>query len=135
MAEADLIRGKPVRTPTATASRSNRRARTEIPDAPETASAERGMANHATPLPYWAKNRVQRVPDRRCPICGGEVRRAHRGPTPRWCISCELGLRRVCQLRAYLRAAERLADALNRPEVAEAARVATRTLDDPAGQS
>jgi hypothetical protein len=41
----------------------------------------------------------------------------------------------VRQLRAYLRAAERLADALGRPEVAEAARVATRTLDDQAGQS
>jgi hypothetical protein len=97
--------------------------------------ADEVPANHATPLPYWARNRVQRVPDRRCPICGAEVRRAHRGPTPRCCISCELGLRRVRQLRAYLRAAERLADALGRPEVAEAARVATRTLDDQAGQS
>ena len=92
-------------------------------------------ANHATPLPYWAKNRVQRVPDRRCPICGGEVRRAHRGPTPRCCISCELGQRRVRQLRAYLRAAERLADALGRPEVAEAARVATGTLDAGGGHA
>jgi hypothetical protein len=88
-----------------------------------------GPANHATPLPYWAKNRVQRVPDRRCPICGGEVRRAHRGPTPHYCISCELDLRRVRQLGAYLRSAARLADALGRPEVAEAARLAARTLD------
>lgn len=98
-------------------------------------TVDAGPPNQAAPRPYWAKNRVQRVPDRRCPICGGEVRRAHRGPAPRCCVSCELGLRRVRQLRAYLRSAERLADALGRPEVAEAARVATRTLDDQAGQS
>ena len=98
-------------------------------------SVDAAPANHATPLPYWAKNRVQRVPDRRCSICGGEVRRAHRGPTPRCCVSCELGRRRVRQLRAYLRAAERLADALGRPEVAEAARVATGTLDAREGHA
>ena len=92
-------------------------------------------ANHATALPYWAKNRVQRVPDRRCPICGGEVRRAPRGPTPRCCVTCAFGQRRVRQLRAYLRAAERLADALGRPEVAEAARVAIGTLDAGGAQA
>ncbi len=96
---------------------------------------DEGPPNHSTPLPYWAKNRVQRVLDRRCPICGGEVRRAHRGPTPRCCVSCEIGLRRERQLRAYLRAAERLADALGRPEVAEAARVATGTLDAREGHA
>jgi hypothetical protein len=111
---------------------SRRKAGTTLPPVPVGSVepiVDEAPANQPTPLPYWAKNRVQRVPDRACPLCGGPVLRAPRGPAPRCCVACEIALRRVRQLRAYLRAAERLAASLGRPEVAEAARVATTTLD------
>ena len=88
-----------------------------------------GPVNHTAYLPYWAKNRAQRVPDRRCVACGGPVFRARRGPSPRHCVACEIGLRRMHQLRAYLRAAERLAMSLDRSDVAEVAGAAVARLD------
>ena len=88
-----------------------------------------GSVNHTAYLPYWAKNRAQRVPDRMCVACGGPVFRAARGPAPRHCVPCEIGLRRMHQLRAYLRAAERLAMSLDRSDVAEIAGAAVARLD------
>jgi len=75
-------------------------------------------------------NRDQRVSDRECTICGGAVFRAARGPAPRWCPSCDAHLRRRRQLRAYLRAAARIADELSLREVAALARQAVTFLDD-----
>lgn len=89
-----------------------------------------GLINHSTHLPYWARNRAQRVLDRACVACGGPVLRARRGPAPRHCVPCEIGLRRTHQLRAYLRAAERLAESLDRSDVAAAARGAVARLDE-----
>ena len=92
-----------------------------------------GPANHPTPLPYWAKNRTQRVPNRSCASCDGPVFRARRGPAPRYCVACALRLRRVSQLRAYLRSAERLATALDRPLVGGLVRAALVELDGATG--
>lgn len=104
-------------------------------------SARRGEAPVSAPLadprpdhqsaalPHLARIRVQRVRERRCAGCGGPVLRARRGPAPRQCVACEIGTRRLRQLRAYLRSAERLADALGRADVAVAARAAVAILD------
>ena len=80
--------------------------------------------------PFGPKNRDQRVSDRECAICGGAVFRAPRGPAPRWCPSCDIHLRRRRQLRAYLRAASRIADELGIANIAALARQAVTSLDD-----
>ena len=88
-----------------------------------------GLPVHTAALPYWAKNRSQRVHDRGCAACGGLVYRARRGPAPRHCVPCAVGLRRRQQLRAYLCSAERLARAVGAPDVADAAGAAVALLD------
>ncbi len=90
--------------------------------------SEHALVLHATPLPYWARNRSQRVPGATCGACGGPVQRARRGPTPRHCVTCEIGLRRRRQLRAYLSSAARLAEEVARPEVATGIRTVLGTL-------
>ncbi len=113
--------------------RSRRTPRATLPPALQAAPAEptadEGAAHRTARLPYWAKNRVQRVRDRRCPACGDPILRAPRGPAPRYCLACDVGVRRLRQLRAYLRAAERLAAVLDRPAVAAAAAHAVVLLD------
>ena len=79
--------------------------------------------------PFGPKNRDQRVADRECAICRGAVFRAPRGPAPRWCLTCDAHLRRRRQLRAYLRAAGRIADEFSLPEVAELTRQAVALVD------
>jgi Cu2+-containing amine oxidase len=44
-------------------------------------------------------------------------------------VTCEVQARDLRQLRAYLRSAERLAAALDRSDIADAARVAVAALD------
>jgi hypothetical protein len=44
-------------------------------------------------------------------------------------VACEVGSRDLRQLRAYLRSAERLAAALDRADIADAARGAVAALD------
>jgi hypothetical protein len=100
-------------------------------------AADARPVSHPTILPYWAKNRVQRVRDRACSACGGPVLRARRGPAPTHCVECALGLRRLQQLRAYLRSAERLARDLGRPAVGDALHDALVLLDggrEPCGR-
>jgi hypothetical protein len=87
------------------------------------------LAVHPAHLPYWARNRVQQVLDRTCATCHRPILRARRGPAPRHCVGCEVHVRRLRQLRAYLRSAERLATELNRPVIAAAARDAAAALD------
>jgi hypothetical protein len=89
-------------------------------------------AHSSVALPNFARNRVQQVPALACARCGAAVLRARRGPVPRHCVSCEIGVRQARQLRAYLRSAERLAKRLGRIEVAEAARTAASLLDSAA---
>jgi hypothetical protein len=91
--------------------------------------ADPALAVHPAHLPYWARNRVQRVHGRTCAICHHSILRAPRGPAPRHCVGCEVRVRRFRQLRAYLRSAERLATELNRPAIAAAARDAAAALD------
>jgi len=91
--------------------------------------ADPALAVHPAHLPYWARNRVQRVHGRTCAICHHAILRAPRGPAPRHCVGCEVRVRRLRQLRAYLRSAERLATELNRPAIAAAARDAAAALD------
>ena len=98
-------------------------------DSPNGIIADPTLAVHPAHLPHWARNGVQQVLDRTCAICHGPILRARRGPAPRYCIGCEVRIRRVRQLRAYLRSAERLATELNRPGIAAAARGAAAALD------
>jgi hypothetical protein len=44
-------------------------------------------------------------------------------------VACKVGARDFRQLRAYLRSAERLSAALDRPDIADAARDAVAALD------
>jgi hypothetical protein len=92
------------------------------------------LAVHPAHLPYWARNRVQPVLDRTCATCHRPILRAKRGPAPRHCVSCEVRIRRVRQLRAYLRSAERLATELDRPAIATTARDAAAALDASADE-
>lgn len=80
-------------------------------------------------LPIWARNRVQCVSDRTCARCAGVILRAGRGPAPRNCVACEVHIRRLRQLRAYLRSAARLATELERPAIAAAANDAIVAFD------
>ena len=91
------------------------------------------LAVHSAHLPFWARNRVQRVPDRTCAVCQRPILRAPRGPVPRHCVACEVHIRRVRQLRAYLRSAERLATELGRPAIAAVVRDAAVVLDTGVG--
>lgn len=91
------------------------------------------LAVHPAHLPFWARNRVQRVPDRTCAVCQRPILRAPRGPVPRHCVACEVHIRRVRQLRAYLRSAERLATELGRPAIAAVVRDAAVVLDTGVG--
>jgi hypothetical protein len=103
--------------------------RTAVPSALATFPDDPALAVHPAHLPYWARNRVQRVHGRTCAICHHSILRAPRGPAPRHCVGCEVRVRRFRQLRAYLRSAERLATELNRPAIAAAARDAAAALD------
>ena len=79
--------------------------------------------------PHRGKKPRQRVTGYPCASCGGRVLRAGRGPAPRLCVACEVQSRDLRQLPAYLRSAERLAAALDRCDVANAARGAVAALD------
>lgn len=89
-----------------------------------------GLDDQSRVLPLVARIRVERVRGRKCVSCGGPILRASRGPVPRRCVRCELATRSQRQLRAYLRSAARLAEALGRGDVAAAARAAVATLDE-----
>lgn len=97
--------------------------------APSSGSARVAVAIGTARHPMVARNRVQRVSGCACASCGGQVLRAGRGPSPRLCVACEVGARDLRQLRAYLRSAERLAAALDRSDIADAARDAVAALD------
>lgn len=112
---------RPAATPTALA--------TSLDDPGEDTIEDRGVAVHSTDVPVWARNRVQRVHGRKCAACRRAVYRASRGPAPRHCVACEVRVRRLRQLRAYLRSAERLATELGRPAIAAIARDAAIVLD------
>jgi hypothetical protein len=61
--------------------------------------------------------------------CGGVILRAARGPAPRHCVACEVYIRQLRQLRAYLRAAAHLAAELGRPAIAAGASDLVAVLD------
>jgi hypothetical protein len=60
---------------------------------------------------FASANPVQRDTRPACAGCGGPVVRKPRarGPRPSRCATCRAAVRRVCQLRAYLRSAKRIA--------------------------
>ena len=76
-------------------------------------------------------NRVQRVPSGTCADCGTPIVRARgaHGPLPARCPGCTAARRPHVQLRAYLRAAERLAAAYGLDTVVAAAGAAVAALD------
>ena len=76
-------------------------------------------------------NRLQRDVSRACVDCGAPVMRARRarGPLPMRCVACTVARRPRGQLRAYLRAAERLADGQGLVEVSAALATALTALD------
>ena len=104
-----------------------------VPNLTPTSATDSALAVHPADLPVWARNRVQRVPDRTCAVCQRPILRAPRGPAPCHCIACEVRVRRLRQLRAYLRSAERLATELGRPAIAAVARDAAIALDAGVG--
>jgi hypothetical protein len=61
---------------------------------------------------FVATNPAQRDTRSTCAACGGPVARKPRarGPRPSRCQSCRAAVRRLCQLRAYLTSAGRIAE-------------------------
>jgi hypothetical protein len=104
-----------------------------VPNLTPTSATDPAVAVRTAHQPFWARNRVQRVPDRTCAVCQRPILRAPRGPVPRHCVACEVRVRRLRQLRAYLRSAERLATELGRPAIASVARDAAVALDAGVG--
>lgn len=97
------------------------------------AAGDPAVTVHPADLPVWARNRAQRVRGRTCAVCRHAILRAGRGPAPRHCVACEIHVRELRQLRAYLRSAERLATELGRPAIAALAREAVVALDAGVG--
>lgn len=72
---------------------------------------------------------VERVRGARCAACPNPVAAPPRGPLPRLCPSCRRAHRELLQLRAYLRAAHRLAAQLGMARVAAVAAEAVAAFD------
>lgn len=89
------------------------------------------LADQSTHRPIGPKNRLQRDVSRPCADCGAPVHRARRarGPLPARCPACTALWRPRAQLRAYLRAAGRLADGQQLMEVSAALATALTALN------
>lgn len=92
-------------------------------------SSEPALARRTPTGPSDRRNRFERVPDQPCGTCGAPVMRAARGPAPSRCPACAVQHRQPQQLRAYLRSAVRLAEALGLDLTAGAIRAAIEAAD------
>ncbi len=119
----------------ATTTASRGRGRADAPgaltDRPRALGAERLLDTRSTRSPLGRTNRLQRDTNGTCVDCGASVVRARRarGPLPARCSACTARRRPLAQLRAYLRAAGRLADQQGLDRVGAAIADALASLD------
>jgi len=98
---------------------------------PGVQSAAKPLGNQSPQPTVGARKPVQRVLSTACADCGAPVIRARRarGPLPTRCPACAATRRSLVQLRAYLRAAARLANARGLGEVSAAIEAALAIFD------